>query len=169
MRVYNCSANALTNIICTCRRPMLAYNYPNLPKNIEMVLFTASLADDALIFRLCHLLRLTFAHNECRAVLCFIQVLRISSYLSLNILSFLFSKVTEFTKLASTKWKAMNEDDRKPWDERAALDKQRYEKEMESYIPPPGMSGPKSRKKVRVKYTNDLFFFGMAQQNANYF
>ena len=53
----------------------------------------------------------------------------------------------------------MNEDDRKPWDERAALDKQRYEKEMESYIPPPGMSGPKSRKKVRVKYTNDLFFF----------
>lgn len=63
----------------------------------------------------------------------------------------------------------MNEDDRKPWDERAALDKQRYEKEMESYIPPPGMSGPKSRKKVRVKYTNDLCFFGMAQQNANYF
>ena len=57
-----------------------------------MVLFTASLADDALIFRLCHLLRLTFAHNECRAVLCFIEVLRISSYLSLNILSFLFSK-----------------------------------------------------------------------------
>lgn len=46
MREYTCSANALTNIICTCGRPMLAYNYPNL-KDIEMVLFTASLADDA--------------------------------------------------------------------------------------------------------------------------
>ena len=42
----------------------------------------------------------------------------------------------------------LNDEDRKPWDERAALDKQRYEKEMETYIPPPGMSGPKSRKKV---------------------
>lgn len=41
----------------------------------------------------------------------------------------------------------MNDQDRKPWDDRAALDKQRYEKEMEHYQPPPGMGG-KSRKKV---------------------
>ena len=51
MRVYTCSANALTNMICTCRRPMLAYNYRNL-KDIEMVLFTVPLADNALILRL---------------------------------------------------------------------------------------------------------------------
>ncbi|KAF6031714.1 hypothetical protein EB796_010008 [Bugula neritina] len=57
------------------------------------------------------------------------------------------SNVTEFTKLASTKWKALNEEDRKPWDERAALDKQRYEREMESYHPPPGMGGGKARRK----------------------
>lgn len=57
------------------------------------------------------------------------------------------SNVTEFTKLASTKWKALSEEERKPWDERAALDKQRYANEMESYQPPPGMSTQRSRKK----------------------
>lgn len=58
------------------------------------------------------------------------------------------SQVTEFTKLASSKWKVMSAEEKKPWDERAALDKQRYEREMDGYHPPPGMSGPKSRKKV---------------------
>lgn len=57
------------------------------------------------------------------------------------------SNVTEFTKLASAKWKALNEEDKKPWEERAALDKQRYEREMSTYEPPPGMSGSRSRKK----------------------
>lgn len=56
--------------------------------------------------------------------------------------------MTEFTKLASVKWKALSDEEKKPWDERAQLDKQRYEREMEGYHPPPGMSGPKSRKKV---------------------
>lgn len=56
--------------------------------------------------------------------------------------------MTEFTKLASAKWKLLNDAERTPWDERAALDKERYEREMETYQPPPGMSAQRSRKKV---------------------
>lgn len=57
------------------------------------------------------------------------------------------SNVTEFTKLASAKWKVLSDSERVPWDERAALDKQRYEKEMETYVPTPGYSAKAARKK----------------------
>lgn len=50
--------------------------------------------------------------------------------------------------MASVKWRALDDDERKPWNERAALDKQRYEREMETYQPPPGMTAQRSRKKV---------------------
>jgi hypothetical protein len=62
------------------------------------------------------------------------------------------SNVTEFTKYASSKWKVMDDGDKKPWNERAELDKKRYEKEMETYQPPPGMGGRGSRKKAKDPY-----------------
>lgn len=58
--------------------------------------------------------------------------------------------MTEFTKYASKKWKELKDSDKKQWNDRAALDKERYEKEMETYHPPPGMGGRGSRKKVNL-------------------
>lgn len=70
-----------------------------------------------------------------------------NNFFDLSIFIILPQKVTVFTKEASKRWRALEGDDKKPWEERAALDRKRYEEEMEHYVPPPGMGG-KSRKKV---------------------
>ncbi|KAF6037712.1 hypothetical protein EB796_003974 [Bugula neritina] len=57
------------------------------------------------------------------------------------------SNVTEFTKMASAKWRAMGETEREPYDQRAAADKQRYEHQMSMYVPAPGFSSKGSRKR----------------------
>lgn len=57
------------------------------------------------------------------------------------------SNVTEFTKMASQKWKNMNETERAPYDQRAQIDKQRYESQMSMYVPAPGFSSKGSRKR----------------------
>lgn len=57
------------------------------------------------------------------------------------------SNVTEFTKTASAKWKAMNETERAPYDARAQAEKQRYEMQMSTYVPTPGYSGKAARKR----------------------
>lgn len=43
------------------------------------------------------------------------------------------SKVAEFTKECSEKWRNLSSTDRKPFDEKAAKDKARYDKEMAEY------------------------------------
>jgi len=42
-------------------------------------------------------------------------------------------KFTEITKLISPEWKALSKDDKKKYDDLAAKDKERYQKEMEEY------------------------------------
>jgi len=57
------------------------------------------------------------------------------------------SNVTEFTKMASVKWKAMGDTEKAPYDARAQQDKQRYEQQMSMYVPAPGYSSKGSRKR----------------------
>lgn len=52
--------------------------------------------------------------------------------------------------MASQKWKNMNETERAPYDQRAQIDKQRYESQMSMYVPAPGFSSKGSRKRVSV-------------------
>ena len=50
----------------------------------------------------------------------------------------------------------MTDEEKKPWDARAVIDKNRYEKEMETYQPPPGMCGRGSRKKVSALTADEM-------------
>jgi len=43
------------------------------------------------------------------------------------------SKIAEFTKECSAKWREMNSDQKKPFDAKASVDKSRYDKEMALY------------------------------------
>jgi len=43
------------------------------------------------------------------------------------------TKIAEFTKVASEKWKKLSDTDRKPYEESAAKDKARYEEQMAAY------------------------------------
>ncbi|XP_076468813.1 high mobility group protein B3-like isoform X2 [Babylonia areolata] len=43
------------------------------------------------------------------------------------------SKIAEFTKECSAKWREMTDKDKKPFDEQAAKDKERYDAEMTAY------------------------------------
>eukprot|EP00745_Piridium_sociabile_P033484 TRINITY_DN57391_c1_g2_i3.p1 TRINITY_DN57391_c1_g2~~TRINITY_DN57391_c1_g2_i3.p1 ORF type:complete len:203 (-),score=78.32 TRINITY_DN57391_c1_g2_i3:1424-2032(-) len=43
------------------------------------------------------------------------------------------SRIAEFTKESSAKWREMNEVQKKPFDEQAAKDKERYDREMTAY------------------------------------
>jgi len=42
----------------------------------------------------------------------------------------------ELSKMISSEWKALSEDDKKPYHEKHAEDKKRYDKEMKNYKPP---------------------------------
>lgn len=53
------------------------------------------------------------------------------------------SKIAEFTKECSAKWREMNNEAKKPFDAKALEDKSRYDKEMRSY------GGPGSKKASR--------------------
>jgi len=65
------------------------------------------------------------------------------------VIEILIFQVTEFTKTASAKWKAMTEAERAPYDQRAMAEKARYENQMSTYTPTPGFSAKGSRKRVR--------------------
>lgn len=52
------------------------------------------------------------------------------------------SKVAEFTKECSVKWRALSADKRKPFDALAAKDKERYAKQMRGYKAPVGIAKP---------------------------
>ena len=76
------------------------------------------------------------------------------------------AKMTDITKLASAQWKAMSPSDRAPWDAKAATDKERYAKEMSTYVAPePVFVLPKKKKvKSAVKKATNPW---MAYLNAN--
>lgn len=57
-------------------------------------------------------------------------------------------KVAEVTKAASEKWKNLTPSEKKPYDDKAAEDKRRYDKQMSSYVPPKGTSGKVGKKVV---------------------
>lgn len=61
----------------------------------------------------------------------------------------------EFSKNCAEKWKSMTEEDKKPFIDKAAEDKERYKTEMASYSPPPAEEeGTKKKKKKQQKDPN---------------
>jgi len=62
---------------------------------------------------------------------------------------------TEYAKIIGAEWRAMTEEDKKPYDKMAAEDKARYKRELEKYTPPEGYSatgiGPEKKTKKRRK------------------
>lgn len=58
---------------------------------------------------------------------------------------------SETNKLLGERWKALSSEDKEKFEEMAANDKKRYEKEMESYTPPAGSKDSGSKKKAKVK------------------
>ena len=42
-------------------------------------------------------------------------------------------KITEVASLIGSKWRDLDDDEKKPYEEQAAKDRKRYEKEMEAY------------------------------------
>jgi len=56
-------------------------------------------------------------------------------------------KITEVTKKASEEWKVLTADQKKEWDDKAKLDKARYDNQMKSYVPPNNVGGPKKKAK----------------------
>jgi len=61
--------------------------------------------------------------------------------------------IATVSKESSEQWKTMDEDDREPYVKQAEKDKKRYQKEMESYIPPSDSDSdsdaPKKKKKKK--------------------
>ncbi|CAE1142392.1 HMGB3 [Acanthosepion pharaonis] len=72
------------------------------------------------------------------------------------------SKVAEFTKECSEKWKNLSSSQRKPFDEKAAKDKARYEKEMAEY------KGKSSGDPDKPKRPPTSYFLFLADFRKNY-
>jgi len=53
----------------------------------------------------------------------------------------------EFSKKCSERWKTMSGKEKSKFEDLAKTDKQRYDREMQDYIPPKGMGGKKGKKK----------------------
>lgn len=53
----------------------------------------------------------------------------------------------DFSKLCGKKWQGMDEEARERFDVKAAGDKERYDREMADYVPPPGSKAAKKGKK----------------------
>lgn len=66
------------------------------------------------------------------------------------------SKVAEFTKMVSAKWKVLSTSDRAPFDKQAEVDKARYTKEMANY------SGKSAKDKDKPKRPQSGYFFFLA-------
>ena len=43
----------------------------------------------------------------------------------------------EVSKLLGANWRTMTDDEKEPYKQKALADKERYKKEMETYVPPP--------------------------------
>jgi hypothetical protein len=60
-------------------------------------------------------------------------------------------KMKDITKKLGEMWKEVDEDLKGEYQEKAKQDKERYEKELETYIPKDGYKNPKDKKKGKVK------------------
>ena len=79
------------------------------------------------------------------------------------------ASITDISKLIGERWKAMSEDDKKPYTDKAEADKARYAREMADYVPPEDASDDEDtpRKAKRAKKdpnapkraTSSYFFF----------
>lgn len=59
--------------------------------------------------------------------------------------------IGEVAKILGAKWKELTDSDKSPYEEMAARDKARYQKEMETYVPGSAPSSPKAKKTKEVK------------------
>lgn len=93
------------------------------------------------------------------AYACFVQVIREEHKKKHPEETVVFA---EFSKKCAEKWKTMNPKEKKRFEDMAARDKDRYNREMEDYVPADGLKG---RKRKRVKDPNmpkrplSAFFF----------
>lgn len=55
----------------------------------------------------------------------------------------------DFSKLCGKKWQTMDEEARECFDVKATTDKERYDREMADYVPPPGTKVVKKTKKTK--------------------
>lgn len=68
--------------------------------------------------------------------------------------------------MASEKWRSMGETERAPYEQRALVEKQRYESQMSMYVPAPGFSSKGSRKRV-ILVNLTLFKVMLYRYNLN--
>jgi hypothetical protein len=81
------------------------------------------------------------------------------------------SKVAEFTKAVSEKWRNLTDAQKKPFEAQAAKDKERYQKEMAGYVPPKGMATSKAAKRAakdpnKPKRAQSAYFLFLADFRA---
>jgi len=57
----------------------------------------------------------------------------------------------ELGKEIARRWKLLGDGDKEPYEQQAAEDKKRYEKEMVGYKPPAGAAAPKAKKAAKKK------------------
>lgn len=78
------------------------------------------------------------------------------------------SKVAEFTKVVSAKWRELSDAQKKPFEAKAATDKERYNEEMASYVPTPGTGGKRKQVKDpnKPKRAQSAYFLFLADFRA---
>uniref|UniRef100_A0A3Q0KJU0 SWI/SNF-related chromatin binding protein n=1 Tax=Schistosoma mansoni TaxID=6183 RepID=A0A3Q0KJU0_SCHMA len=91
---------------------------------------------------------------------CFVQVIREEHRKKHPTENVIFS---EFSKKCAEKWKLMNMEQRKCFEEMAKLDTERFNREMAHYIPPVGMKRGRRRRRIKdpsmPKRSWSAFFF----------
>jgi len=94
------------------------------------------------------------------AYACFVQVIREEHKKKHPGEHIVFS---DFSKKCAERWKVMTPKEKKRFDDMAAIDKERYIREMNDYIPPDGVKKAKKRKAVKdpmmPKRAWSAFFF----------
>ncbi|VEL19009.1 unnamed protein product, partial [Protopolystoma xenopodis] len=94
------------------------------------------------------------------AYACFVQVIREEHKKKHPGEQIVFS---DFSKKCAERWKVMSPKEKKRFEDMAALDKERYNREMNDYVPPDGVKKAKKRKAARdprqPKRAWSAFFF----------
>jgi len=62
---------------------------------------------------------------------------------------------TEFSKACAEKWRHMNDANKRPYNDKSASDKIRYDREMSGYVPPKGEHGKGGKGKGRRRAKKD--------------
>lgn len=78
------------------------------------------------------------------------------------------ASVTELAKLIGQKWRELSDDDKKPYEDLAEQDKERYRREMENYVPTPGYERKKKRRNAdQPKKPLSAFFLYSAKRRPD--